>query len=204
MPTTRTPDPATGKGESTRHAILAQALAQASRSGLDGLSIGGLASALRMSKSGVFAHFGSKAELQLATLKAAEQRFADTVFTPALAAPKGLPRLRSMFAHWLDWGDRAGLPGGCIFHAVTAEFDDRPGAIRDALVHGRQIWRETLKRAARQAIDLGELPPATDLDQLAFEIEGMVLASHVELRLFRRQDASVRALRAFDRLTGRA
>ena len=125
-PTSRSVN-ATTRGEQTRTAILDEALKVASRLGLEGLTIGGLAEATGMSKSGLFAHFGSREGLQLAVLEHAAQRFGEKVLRPALQIERGLPRLRSMFERWLEWAVATGLPGGYIMIAAAAEYDDRPG-----------------------------------------------------------------------------
>ena len=129
------------KGQRTRADILGQAVAVASEYGLEGLTIGSLADRLGMSKSGLFAHFGSKEDLQLETLKIARERFERVVFSPALATPRGLPRLRELFRRWLAWADDPAMPGGCVIIGATIEYDDRPGPVRDALVASQQDLR---------------------------------------------------------------
>src|SRR5512143_3621128 len=132
-----------GKGDQTRAAILDVALAQASRSGFESLTIGSLAERAGLSKSGLFAHFGSREELQVAAIEAAAARFTESVFRPALKARRGLPRLRALFDHWLDWTSRSGLTHGCPMQAAAIEFDDRPGPVRDAVVeHFARLERE--------------------------------------------------------------
>src|SRR5512134_2861716 len=123
-----------GKGEQTRQAILDAAVELASRDGLENLTIGGLAERVRLSKSGVFAHFGSREDLQIAVLREYGRRFVDGVLQPALKERRGLPRLRRLIEEWLDWQRKAALPGGCVFFAGAMEFDDRPGAVRDEIV----------------------------------------------------------------------
>lgn len=188
------------KGEQTRHDILGEAVALASELGLEGLSIGPLASRLGMSKSGLFAHFGSKEELQLATLRRAQQRFEETVFRPALAAPRGLPRLRALFERWLAWADDPGLPGGCVILGATAEYDDRPGPIRDALAGAQHRLREAVARGVEIAVAEGHFGPETDPEQFAFELFAIVLAAHHDRRLLADPAARNRAGRAFERL----
>jgi AcrR family transcriptional regulator len=188
------------KGEQTRNEILTQAVALASEIGLEGLAIGPLASRLKMSKSGLFAHFGSKEELQLATLRRAQARFEETVFHPALAAPRGLPRLRALLERWLAWADDPGLPGGCVILGATAEYDDRPGPIRDALADGQCRLREAIARAVEIAVAEGHLAAGTDPEQLAFEFFAIVIAAHHDRRLLRERAAPQRALVAFERL----
>jgi AcrR family transcriptional regulator len=191
---------AMSKGEQTRAAILEAALAQASESGFESLTIGALAERARMSKSGLFAHFGSREDLQVAAIEAAAARFTETVFVPALKAKRGLPRIRSLFEHWLDWTTRSGLTHGCPMHAAAVEFDDRPGPVRDAVVeHFARLERE-LGRAVGLAIDQGHLRADLDVEQFAFEMMGVIFAYHHGARLFDAKRAEVRARAAFDRL----
>ena len=146
------------KGEHTRAAILDVALAQASEAGFESLTIGSLADRAGMSKSGLFAHFGSREELQVAAIEAAAARFTETVFLPALKARRGLPRLRALFDHWLDWTARSGLTHGCPMQSAAVEFDDRPGPVRDAVVeHFARLERE-LGRAVELADRPGSFP----------------------------------------------
>ena len=189
------------KGEQTRSLILNDAAAFASQVGLEGLSIGALAERLGMSKSGLFAHFGSKEDLQLQTLKHAQQLFADRVFAPALKQPRGLPRLQALFSGWIAWIENIDeLPGGCVIVAAATEFDDRPGAVHDALVSGQRELRGAIAKAVRLAIDEGHLDPQTDPWQLTFEILGIVLATHHDHRLLGDTRAAARAKHAFERL----
>jgi AcrR family transcriptional regulator len=189
------------KGEQTRTLILNEAVALASRVGLEGLSIGSLAGRLEMSKSGLFAHFGSKQDLQLQTLKQAQLRFEETVFHPALKAPRGLPRLRALVANWLAWVERNDEPpGGCLMLAASVEYDDRPGAVRERVVAGQRELRGAIAKAIRLAIDEGHLKPKTDPWQLTFELFGIVLAAHHDLRLLGDARALDRARDAFERL----
>ena len=192
--------PATGnKGAATREAIIDRAYCIACSAGLDGLSIGPLAQAVGMSKSGVFAHFGSREGLQLAVLESAGQRFGRYVLTPALEAPRGLPRLRTIVERWFDWV-RHSNEGGCLYLAAVSEFDDRPGAIRDALLQLEARWRDALARAIELAIGSGELRADCDSRQLAFEIYGLALIVHHDAGLFGYEGAQARGLRAFERL----
>ena len=171
-----------------------------SRAGLEGLTIGTLAEATGLSKSGLFAHFGSREDLLLAVLEHGQRQFTDLVLKPALSRPRGVPRLRAMFTHWLDWTESADLPGGCPMIGGAAEFDDKPGAVRDRLASGQRAWIETLKRAVQQAIDEGQLPRDTDPEQLTFEIFGIALVVHHHRRLLGYQKARARALSALERL----
>ncbi|HEY9532177.1 MAG TPA: TetR/AcrR family transcriptional regulator [Burkholderiales bacterium] len=191
------------KGERTRATILDEALRIVSKSGLDGLTIGTLAEAMGMSKSGLFAHFGSREELLLAVLAHGQAEFGEVVFQPAMAKPRGLPRLRSMFVNWLDWTESAELPGGCPMIGGASEFDDKPGPVRDMLAGGQRTWIETLKRAVRQAIEEGQLGKETDPEQIAFEIFGIALVVHHHRRLLGYKKARERALIALDSLLKR-
>jgi AcrR family transcriptional regulator len=156
-----------------------------------------------MSKSGLFAHFGSREDLQLAVLEHAAQRYGETVLMPALKIERGLPRLRAMFGHWLDWTLASGLPGGCIMIAAAAEYDDRPGPIRDAVIANQHRGNAVTRKAVRLAIEEGHLKPDTDPEQISFELLGIVLASHNHRRLLGDKEARKRALTAFDELIGR-
>jgi AcrR family transcriptional regulator len=193
----------TTKGEQTRAAILDEALRVASKLGLEGLTIGGLAEATGMSKSGLFAHFGSREDLQLAVLEHAAQRYGETVLMPALKIERGLPRLRAMFEHWLDWTLASGLPGGCIMIAAAAEYDDRPGPIRDAVIANQHRGNAVTRKAVRLAIEEGHLRADTDPEQITFELLGIVLASHNHRRLLGDKEARKRALKAFEELVAR-
>jgi len=187
------------KGEQTRTLILNEAVALASQLGLEGLSIGSLAERLGMSKSGLFAHFGSKEDLQLETLKQA--LFVEEVLSPALKHARGLPRLRALFSNWLAWVKRNDdLPGGCLMLAASVEYDDRPGAVRDLLVAGQRELRGAVAKAIRLAIDEGHLEPRTDPWQLTFELFGIVLATHHDFRLLADARALERAGDALERL----
>lgn len=196
VPTTRR---AASKGAATRDAILARAYLLACVQGLDGLTIGGLAEQVGMSKSGVFAHFGSREDLQLATLDTAGERFIQHVLVPALKAPRGLQRLRAIIANWFDWV-RHSDDGGCLFLAAASEFDDRPGPVRDRLMRHEADWRDQLARAAQLAIDNGELAADTEPAQLAFELYGLALALHHDAGLTGYAAAAERSQRAFERL----
>jgi AcrR family transcriptional regulator len=195
--------PAQTKGERTRAAILDEALRIVSKAGLDGLTIGTLAEATGMSKSGLFAHFGSREELLLAVLAHGQAEFGEVVFQPAMAKPRGLPRLRAMVVNWLDWTESAELPGGCPMIGGASEFDDRPGPVRDMLAGGQRTWIETLKRAVRQAVEEGQLAKEADPEQIAFEIFGIALVVHHHRRLLSYKKARERALVAFDSLLKR-
>ncbi len=191
------------KGEQTRAAILDEALAIASRLGLEGLTIGSLADATGMSKSGLFAHFGSREELQLAVLEHAAQRYGEQVLMPALKIERGLPRLQAIFERWLDWSIASGLPGGCIMISAANEYDDRPGPIRDAVIANQRRGGALCQKAVRLAVEEEHLKPDTDPEQIAFELLGIVLASHNHRRLLGDRETRKRALTAFDELISR-
>lgn len=187
------------KGERTRAAIVDAALELAAREGLEGLTIGAVATRMRMSKSGVFAHFGSREDLQIAVLKRYEREFVDDVLLPALGAPRGLPRLRAIFDRWLE---RTAIEAarGCIWISGAAEYDDRPGAVREELVAMVRSWHRELSRAIQQAVDAGDLPGDLDVQELVFQLYGVILVLHHDGRLLDSPDAVGRARRSFDRL----
>jgi len=188
------------KGEETRERIVDRAWRLAGRDGLSGLSIGKLASELGLSKSGLFAHFGSKEGLEVEVLKVAAERFTQQVIRPALQAPRGVARLRKMFKGWLGWANDPAQPGGCVFLAAAAELDDGEGPQRDYLVAAQSSLLATLAKAARIAIEEGELRRDLDGDQFAFEMLGVVMAYHHARRLLRDPKAETRAKSAFERL----
>lgn len=192
-----TPSPT--KGATTREAILARSYALACVNGLEGLTIGAVAEQVGMSKSGVFAHFGSREDLQLATLDLGGQLFIRDVLVPALREKRGLPRLRAIFANWAEWV-RHEDDGGCLFLAAASEYDDRPGPIRDRVLQQESDWRDQLARAVQLAIDSGELAADTEPDQVAFELYAIALAIHHDAGLTGYDGAVARGFRAFDRL----
>lgn len=165
-----------GKGAGTRATILSRALNIASVDGLEGLTIGRLAGELEMSKSGVFAHFGSKRELQLATIAAAAERFRIAVIEPALRAPDGALRLRAMAAAYLDHLEGNDYSGGCFWAATSAEYDDRPGPVRDAIAAALDAWLGELERQAR-------LAGAADPGRFAFELYAVVMGANSRFRM---------------------
>jgi len=193
-----------GKGEHTRAAILDAALAQASESGFESLTIGSLAGRAGLSKSGLFAHFGSREELQVAAIEAAAARFAETVFIPALKARRGLPRLRALFENWLEWTARGRMTHGCPMQAAAVEFDDRPGPLRDAVVEHFQRLERELVRATELAVDQGHLRADLDSAQFVFEMLGIIFAYYHSDRLLRGDHAGARARTAFERLIAAA
>ena len=188
------------KGEETRAAILDEAVAMASRIGLEGLSIGALAGETRMSKSGLFAHFESKQNLQFAVLQASVDRFIAQVVAPALTEPRGLPRVRALFENWLAWSNDPERPGGCFFIAAANELDDRPGPLRDRLVGYQRDWLDALATAARIAVDENHLRPDLDTQQFAYDFYSILMAYHHYSRLMRDPDAESRARTSLARL----
>jgi AcrR family transcriptional regulator len=189
------------KGRQTRAAILDSALSLASQMGLEGLSIGALAEVAQMSKSGVFAHFGSREELQIAVIREYHRRFEDEVFFPAMREPRGVPRLRALFERWIRRVS-VEVDSGCIYISGAVEFDDRPGPVRDALVGMVRAWQDAMERAIRIAIDDGQLRADTDAHQMLFEMHGLILALHHDARLMRTPGSLERAQRAFQRVVG--
>ncbi|MDO8298683.1 TetR/AcrR family transcriptional regulator [Lacisediminimonas sp.] len=187
------------KGELTRAAILDVALGLASRDGLEGLTIGLLADRMNMSKSGVFAHFGSRIELQIEVLKLYHTVFENEVFSPSLQAPRGLPRLEAMFARWIK-RVTVEIASGCIYISGAVEYDDRPGEVREELVAMVRVWQAALHRCVVQAIEMGHLQDGTDPQQLVFEMYGLVLALHHDARFIKRPGSVERAEVGFARL----
>ena len=188
------------KGASTRHAILDHATGLASQVGLAGLTIGALADALDLSKSGLFAHFRSKEALQIQVLDHAAASFADRVVRPALQAPRGEPRLRALFERWLAWAQEGALPGGCVFVAASSELDDRPGPVRDRLVELQRQWVGVLAGSVVRGIEGGAFRRDADPEQFAQDLYGVMLAFHHHSRLLRDPQAGARAARAFENL----
>jgi len=186
------------KGQDTKERILGEALDLASTVGIEGLSIGELAKATEMSKSGLFAHFNSKEELQLEVLRTGSANFIETVVSPALREPRGEPRVRALFERWLAWETLR--TGGCPFMAATFELDDRPGPVRDALVATQQDWVDTLETAIRIGVDEGHFRKDLDTGQLAFEIYGAFMAFHLYHRLLRDPTAHTSATDALERI----
>lgn len=189
------------KGEETKQAILSRAFELATVVGVSGLSIGRLAEEMKLSKSGLFAHFGSKEALEVAVVEEASRQFVQDVMVPALRQPRGEPRLRALFDRWLQWGQR---PGGCFFVGATAELDDRPGPPRDALVRAIKDWVDELAKATRIAISEGHFRGDVDPEQFAFEIYGLMLGGHTFSRFLREPTALGRARKAFDALLATA
>lgn len=190
------------KGQQTKIAILDAALGLATKMGLEGLSIGALAEATHMSKSGVFAHFGSREELQISVIREYFVRFEREVFFPALVEPRGLPRVQSLFSNWMKLV-AVEIQSGCIFISGAVEFDDRAGPVRDALAASVQIWLNALHRAVLSAKEHGHLAANIDANQMAFEIHGLILALHYEARFLKNPGSIERANMGFQNVLAR-
>ena len=187
------------KGELTRAAIVAAALELSARVGLEGLTIGALAERMQMSKSGVFAHFGSREDLQIAVLKAYEQRFVEDVLLPGLTQRRGLPRLCAIMERWLE-RTAVEAASGCIWISGATEYDDRPGAVREELVAMVRSWQRELTRAAQQALEADDLRCDAQVAEMVFELYGVVLVLHHDTRLLNNPDSLARARRVFRRI----
>jgi len=190
----------TTKGEETRAQILDAAVRQASETGFESLTIGTLAERTGLSKSGLFAHFGSKIELQMAALDEAARQFTEQVFLPALKAPRGVKRLHALFENWISWPSTARLPGGCPIDAASREYDHHPGAMRDAVLERQRLLDRELGKAVQMAIDTGELRAETDPRQVAFEMLGTIMVCFRCEMLFGAAEAHKRARNAFERI----
>ena len=197
-PETRRPRKRRSDGERSRNAILREAAQLATVEGIDGLSISRLAHAVGMSKSGLFAHFGSKEELQLATIETAGALFAEQVIAPAAAAPTALARLRQLAENYLRHVEGA-YPGGCFFAALTAEMDTHPGPVRDQAVHFMDGWLERLEVAVRDAQAEGAIDPAEDAAQLAYELEAYLILANAMFVIRRESTPIDRARGAIER-----
>lgn len=192
------------KGERTRQTILDAAVAMACEAGFESLSIGALADRVGMSKSGLFAHFGSREDLQIAAIEAAAARFTELVFLPALKAPRGVGRLEALLGNWLTWVDRGGWGGGCPLQSAALEFDDKPGPVRDVVIaHYRQLERE-LTRTVRLAVEQGEFRADLDLGQFVFDMLGIVFVTYYRRRLLTDANTRAMALRSFSDLISRS
>lgn len=190
------------KGQQTKAAIVDVALGLATQIGLESLSIGAVAEMASMSKSGVFAHFGSREELQISVVREYHVRFQAEVFTPALSAPRGLPRLCAMFDLWVQ-RTSVEIHSGCIYISGAVEFDDRPGAVRDALIESMDTWLVAVQRAVMQAQEVGHLRADTDPQQVVFEIHALILALHYEARFLKSPQSLSRAQTGFKHLLER-
>jgi AcrR family transcriptional regulator len=190
------------KGQQTKLAIVEAALGLSTQIGLEGLSIGVLAEVTHMSKSGVFAHFGSREELQISVIREYFHRFEQEVFYPALSVPRGLPRVQALFANWMK-RVAVEIQSGCIFISGAVEFDDRPGPVRDALANSVQTWLTALFRAVVLAKETGHLRADADEQQMAFEIHGLILALHYEARFLKNPGSIERAHKGFENILAR-
>ncbi|HEX4966800.1 MAG TPA: TetR/AcrR family transcriptional regulator [Thermoanaerobaculia bacterium] len=192
------------KGEQTRQEIVERALALAGEVGLEGVSLGVLAASLNLSKSGLFAHFRSKEALQIDVLQRAIDNFIQDVVVPALRQPRGEPRVRKLFDFYLAWTYGNGRGGSCFFMALTHEYDDRPGPIRDLLVQSQRDWYDTIARAARTAVEEGHFRAGLDLDQFAYEFVGIGMVYQQVAKLLENPQAEERARSAFEMLLARS
>jgi AcrR family transcriptional regulator len=190
------------KGEKTKAIIVDAALGLATQIGLEGLSIGVLAEVTQMSKSGVFAHFGSREELQISVVREYHTRFEQEVFFPALQAQRGLPRLQALFANWMK-RTSVEIDSGCIYISGAVEFDDRTGPVRDALASSVKTWLAAMHRAVRQAQEISHLDAKADPEQVLFEIHGLILALHYEARFLKTPGSIERAIRGFESILQR-
>jgi AcrR family transcriptional regulator len=188
------------KGEATRQTILDQALALSSRIGFEALSIGDLARAVGLSKSGLYAHFRDKEALQLEVLRTAADLFRQMVAVPSAEASMGEPRLRALFDNWLEWSRSERIPGGCIFISASSEYEDRPGPVRDSLAAAQRRWLGHLAATADEAVARGHFRPDLDAKQFAHDFYAIVLAYKHFSRLLDDPAAEVRARAGFDRL----
>src|SRR3954469_1472490 len=184
------------KGERTRHAILERAAALATEEGLEPLSIGRLAEATNMSKSGLFAHFGSKEELQIATVEHASSVVVAEVIAPAREAPKGVARVWALCDHMIDYSERQVFPGGCFFASASFEFNHRPGPVRDRIREMLRSWHSYLEHAVEQAQELGELDPDANARDIAFQLDALAQAGNAQYQLFGDDAAFEKARRA--------
>ena len=207
-PATRVPRARSGngralqKGQQTKAAIVEAALGLATHIGLEGLSIGALADVTGMSKSGVFAHFGSREELQISVIREYHTRFEQEVFYPAMTAPRGVARLRALFDNWMK-RTSIEIDSGCIYISGAVEFDDRTGPVRDALASSVLTWHAAMRRAIEQCKELGELRTDTHAEQMLFEIHGLILALHYEARFLQTPGSMARAIQGFQNILAR-
>ena len=190
------------KGQQTKAAIVDAALGLATHIGLEGLSIGALADVTGMSKSGVFAHFGSREELQISVIREYHQRFEQEVFYPALTAPRDVARLRALFDNWMK-RTSVEIDSGCIYISGAVEFDERSGPVRDALVDSVLTWHAAMRRAIQQCKECGDLQAEVKEEQMLFEIHGLILALHYEARFLRHAGSIEHALTGFDNILAR-
>ncbi len=186
------------KGQDTRIAILSVALDLASQSSLESVTIGSLAKATKMSKSGLFAHFQSKENLQIAILEFAARQFTDQVVIPSLKKKAGIPRIRALVENWIQWGSK--LKGGCIFVSAGTEFSERPGKVRDFLLFQQQSWIESLKKIGKSAIRANDFREDIDCGQFAFDLYSLLMGYHYYSILLRSNESRQHQEKALDRL----
>jgi AcrR family transcriptional regulator len=186
------------KGEETKTEILRLGLEMASLLGLENVTIGNLAKAAGMSKSGLFAHFQSKENLQIEILAYAGDLFSQGVIIPALRTRAGIRRIKALANHWVQWN--MDLTGGCIFVTASSDFKDRPGKVRDFLLHQQEQWLDSLRRIAQSAIKAGDFRPDSDCDQFAFELYSLLLGFHLYFKLLASPDIQIRQDQALEKL----
>lgn len=186
------------KGEETKMVILNAGLDMASQYGLEGVSIGSLAKLINMSKSGLFAHFQSKENLQIEILKYAGRLFAEGVIVPALKIKAGIPRIKALVNNWIAWSDN--LTGGCIFVTASAEYSDRPGKVRDYLLRQQRDWIDSLRRIAQSAIKVGDFRRDIDCEQFAFDLYSLLLGFHLYEKLLDDSETKKRQEMALEQL----
>jgi len=188
------------KAINTRDTILDEAIFMASTTGFEALTIGKLASAVGMSKSGLFAHFNSKEQLQVDLLKAVAKKFAEIVITPALKVANGEPRIRSFAKNLLDWDSAEFMPGGCLLFTAAGEFDDKPGPARDFLIYNQNFWLDYVKETVNDAIKMGQFRNDLDTEQFPHEFQAIFLSFHYTSHLLKDPHAESRALKMLDKL----
>jgi AcrR family transcriptional regulator len=186
------------KGAETKQTILETGLDMASQLGLESVTIGSLADSIGMSKSGLFAHFQSKENLQIEILRFAAQEFNETVVIPALKTQSGIPRILALVCNWIDWS--AKLTGGCIFVSASTEFSDRPGKVRDYLLRQQQQWVDCLRKIAASAVQTGDFRPDIDCEQFAFDLYSLLLGFHYYQKLLQDSETMQRQQAALDKL----
>lgn len=186
------------KGEDTKRSILDAGLKMATQLSLESVTIGNLAKETRMSKSGLFAHFQSKENLQLEILMHAGRLFAEKVVIPALMEKAGIPRIKAIVNNWIMWSSK--MTGGCIFVSSSTEFADRPGRVHDFILEQQEAWVDSLRRIARSAIRVGDFKEDIDCDQFAFDMYSMLLGFHYYDKLLNNVETRKRQEAALERL----
>ena len=186
------------KGKETKKAILEAGLDMASQLGLEGVSIGALAKETNMSKSGLFAHFQSKENLQIEILNYAARVFSEDVIIPALATEGGIPRIKTLINNWIEWGDN--LTGGCIFVTASTDYSDRPGKVRECLIKQQEDWIDCLCRIAESAIKVGDFREGIDCEQFAFDLYSLLLGVHLYFKLLNDEEIGRHQKNALNRL----